>query len=42
MAIVVPLFIDPDKEDPRDHLSFRGKIPYPVDGSKKGKTRLPT
>jgi uncharacterized protein (TIGR02646 family) len=35
-----PLLIDPGKDEPSEHLSFRGEIPYGVDGSKKGKTTI--
>jgi 5-methylcytosine-specific restriction endonuclease McrA len=35
-----PLFIDPGKEEPSLHIGFRGEVPYPVAGSKKGKMTL--
>ncbi|HEV2148675.1 MAG TPA: hypothetical protein VGR37_14825 [Longimicrobiaceae bacterium] len=31
-----PLFIDPSRMDPEEHISFRREIPYPVDGSRYG------
>jgi uncharacterized protein (TIGR02646 family) len=34
------LFIDPGKEDPSQHIEFRGEIPYAVSGSKKGKPTI--
>jgi uncharacterized protein (TIGR02646 family) len=35
-----PLFINPAERDPEEHISFRYEIPYPVGGSRAGKTTI--
>jgi hypothetical protein len=35
-----PLFVDPGKDDPIQHIGFRGETPYPVPGSPKGKQTI--
>jgi uncharacterized protein (TIGR02646 family) len=35
-----PLFVDPGKDEPSNHISFRGEMPYAVRGNKKGKTTI--
>lgn len=34
------LFVDPGKEDPNQHIAFRGEVPYAISGSKKGKPTI--
>ena len=35
-----PLFINPETENPEDFISFRGEIPFAVDGNFRGKTTI--
>jgi hypothetical protein len=35
-----PLLIDPAEQDPEAHISFREEIPYPIDGSRLGRTTI--
>lgn len=35
-----PLFINPETENPEDFISFRGEIPFAVDGNLRGKTTI--
>lgn len=35
-----PLFINPEIENPEDFISFRGEIPFAVDGNLRGKTTI--
>lgn len=35
-----PLFINPTTEDPEDYISFRGTIPYAIDGNLKGNSTI--
>jgi uncharacterized protein (TIGR02646 family) len=35
-----PLFIDPCKEDPVQHIGFRGDTPFPINNSKKGRITI--
>lgn len=35
-----PLLIDPARESPQDHLSFRGEIAYPIGGDLMGATTI--
>jgi uncharacterized protein (TIGR02646 family) len=35
-----PLFIDPGKDEPSKHISFRGEMPYAIRRNKKGKTTI--
>lgn len=36
LASEQPLFIDPSREDPTEHISFREEYPYAVAGSRRG------
>lgn len=35
-----PLFINPETENPEDFISFRGEIPFAVEGNARGKTTI--
>lgn len=35
-----PLFINPETENPENFISFRGEIPFAVDGNLRGKTTI--
>lgn len=35
-----PLFIDPVRIDPEEHISFRDEVPFHINGSIKGKTTI--
>jgi uncharacterized protein (TIGR02646 family) len=35
-----PLFVNPGEEDPSQHISFRGEVPYPIPGSTKGQPTI--
>jgi uncharacterized protein (TIGR02646 family) len=40
IALEAPLFVNPGKEDPSQHIGFRGEVPYPIAGSTKGKPTI--
>jgi uncharacterized protein (TIGR02646 family) len=40
ISVEEPLLVDPGKEDPSQHILFRGAEPSPVAGSIKGKTTI--
>ena len=40
ISVEEPLLVDPGKEDPSQHIVFRGAEPLPVAGSIKGKTTI--
>jgi hypothetical protein len=40
IATEEPLFIDPGKEEPSQHIGFRGEMPYSIPGSIKGKPTI--
>jgi uncharacterized protein (TIGR02646 family) len=40
ITIENPLFIDPGKDEPSQHIGFRGEMPYAIRGNKKGKTTI--
>jgi len=35
-----PLYLDPSVDDPEQHISFRREVPFPVDGSARGKATI--
>lgn len=35
-----PLYLDPSVEHPEQHISFREEVPFPVDGSTRGKATI--
>ena len=39
-SLETPLLIDPGQEDPSQHISFRGAIPYALPKSKQGETTI--
>jgi uncharacterized protein (TIGR02646 family) len=40
ITVEEPLFVNPGNEDPSQHIGFRGEVPYPIDGSIKGKPTI--
>ena len=35
-----PLYLDPSVDNPEQHISFRREVPFPVDGSARGKSTI--
>lgn len=40
LGLEKPLFINPETENPENFISFRGEIPFAVDGNVRGKTTI--
>jgi uncharacterized protein (TIGR02646 family) len=35
-----PLYLDPSVDDPEQHISFREEVPFPINGSERGKATI--